>query len=281
MSIRDTAVMAAERAGELLRKNLGRAASLGRVEFKGAVDIVTRMDRRAEALIVSTIRKNFPDHGILTEESAERVTGSRYRWIVDPLDGTTNYAHGFPIFCVSIAFEEDGEVIFGAVYGPMLNELFVAEKGRGASMNGRRIRVSKTFVLDRSLLATGFPYDVRTSSDNNLGHFANFAVRAQAIRRAGSAALDLSYVACGRFDGFWEIRLKPWDVAAAALMVKEAGGTVTDFKGLAASISSGDILATNGAIHAGMIEVLNIGKGFSSGGGRTRRGKGHSYPSAR
>ncbi len=254
--MRDVAIDAALRAGGLLKEHLGRA---GRVEYKGAVDLVTEMDRKAEDLIVEELRRNFPDHGILTEESAERVTDSSCRWIIDPLDGTTNYAHGFPIFCVSIALEEEGEVSFGVVYCPMLDELFTATRDEGAFLNGERIRVSKTPDLDKSLLATGFPYDVRTSKDNNLDHFANFAVRAQAIRRAGAAALDLCYVGCGRFDGFWEMKLKPWDVAAAALVVREAGGMVTDFNKGPFSIYGGDVLSTNGLIHDEMVGVLNMG----------------------
>jgi myo-inositol-1(or 4)-monophosphatase len=256
MDIKDTAINAARSAGSVLKEHLGKVE---RVEFKGAVNIVTEMDKKAEALIVSEIRENFPDHGILTEESKEKVTATPYRWIVDPLDGTTNYSHGYPVFCVSIAFEKKDEVLLGVVYDPMLDELFTAERGGGSFLNGKKIRVSGTDSLDRSLLATGFPYDVRTSRSNNLDHFARFAVRAQAIRRAGSAALDLCYVACGRFDGFWEMKLHPWDVAAGALIVKEAGGTVTDFKGGGFSIHGGECLATNGLTHREMVEVLKMG----------------------
>jgi len=253
MDIKDLAVNVARRAGDLLAGGLGRHMA---IERKGAVDLVTEMDRKAEDLIVSKIRVAFPDHGILTEESAELVTGSRYRWIIDPLDGTTNYAHGFPVFCVSIAFEDSGRVVFGAVYDPVLDELFTAEEGRGAELNGKRIRVSKCTSLDSSLLATGFPYDIRTSEKNNLDHFADFAVRAQAIRRAGSAALDLCCVACARFDGFWEMKLRPWDVAAASLIVTEAGGRITDFSAGEFSIDNAECLATNGLIHDEMTRVL-------------------------
>lgn len=256
IDIKDTAVGAARKAGALLKEKLGRVE---RVEFKGAVDLVTEMDKEAEALIISEIRKTFPDHGILTEESKEKVAPSPYRWIIDPLDGTTNYAHGYPAFSVSIAFEENGELLFGVVYGPMLDELFTVERGGGAYLNGNRIRVSATDNLGESLLATGFPYDVRTSKANNLDHFSNFAVRAQAIRRAGSAALDLCYVACGRFDGFWEMKLHPWDVATGSLMVKEAGGTVTDFRGGEFTIYTEECLATNGLIYDEMVEVLKMG----------------------
>ena len=254
MDIRDTAVAAAREAGAMLRERFGNA---GTVEFKGEIDLVTEMDRLSEQAIVGRIKSAFPGHGILTEESAEEVGHSGYRWIIDPIDGTTNYAHAFPVFCVSIAFEQDGEVKLGVVYNPMLDELFVAEKGHGATLNGNRISVSKTGKLDKSLLATGFPYDIRTSPKNNLDNFARFAVKAQAIRRAGSAALDLCYVACGRFDGFWEMKLRPWDVAAAALMVKEAGGMITAFGGGGFSIYGHECLASNALVHEEMLSVLN------------------------
>ncbi len=255
MELRSQAVGMAKRAGSLLLENLGSARV---VEYKGAIDLVTEMDKAAESLIVDAITKNFPGHGILTEERRELVTGSQYRWIIDPLDGTTNYSHGFPIFCVSIAVEENGEIILGVVYAPCLDELFVAEKGGGVFLNNKKVSVSKTSSLDRSLLATGFPYDVRTSSENNFKEFTAFALRAQAIRRAGAAALDLAYVGCGRFDGFWEMKLKAWDVAAASLIVKEAGGVVTDFKGEGFNIEDGYVLASNGLIHDEMLSVLAL-----------------------
>lgn len=248
-----TAIAAAKTTGLLLKKNIDK---VHRIEFKGAIDIVTEMDTKAENLIIKTLKSAFPEHGILTEESQEQKTNSEYRWIIDPLDGTTNYSHGFPVFCVSIALEKNGEIILGVVYNPMLNELFTAEKGKGAYLNNKKIKVSAIAELNKSLLATGFPYDVRTSEQNNIANFANFAVRAQAIRRAGSAALDMCYVACGRFDGFWELKLKPWDTAAAMLIVNEAGGMVTDFKGKPFSFYSGETLASNGLIHAGMINIL-------------------------
>lgn len=253
MEIKDTAIRAARLAGLLLKENVSKAH---RVDYKGAVDIVTEMDTKAEALIIDEIRRDFPDHGILTEESSEIKSDTGRRWIIDPLDGTTNYAHGFPIFSVSVAFEERAEVLFGAVYNPMLDELFTGEKGKGAFLNGSRIKVSQTSSLDRSLLATGFPYDIRTSELKNLDNFANFSVRAQAIRRAGSAALDLSYVACGRFDGFWEMKLKPWDTAAAALFVREAGGALADFNGGEFTIYKTECLASNGRIQKEMLDIL-------------------------
>lgn len=248
-----TAIAAAKTTGLLLKKNIDKAHH---IEFKGAIDIVTEMDTKAENLIIKTINDKFPKHGILTEESDEQKSDSEYRWIIDPLDGTTNYSHGFPVFCVSIAFEKNGEIILGVVYNPMLNELFTAEKGKGAYLNNKKVKVSDIKELTKSLLATGFPYDVRTSEQNNIANFANFAVKAQAIRRAGSAALDMCYIACGRFDGFWELKLKPWDTAAAMLIINEAGGMVTDFKGKPFSFYSGETLASNGLIHAEMINIL-------------------------
>ncbi len=253
MDIKDTAVNAAKAAGLLLRERLGNA---GRIDYKGAVNIVTEMDTKAEDLIVAVIKKDFPEHAILTEERPEIVTGSSRRWIIDPLDGTTNYAHAFPFFCVSIGFEDSNDVKLGVVYNPMLDELFIAEKGKGAYLNGKRVGVSRVGDLGKSLLATGFPYDIRQSQETNLDHFADFAVRAQAIRRAGSAALDLCYTACGRFDGFWEMKLRPWDVAAASLIVKEAGGVITDFNGAAFTIHGAECLASNGLIHRTMLDVL-------------------------
>ncbi|HCY18337.1 MAG TPA: inositol monophosphatase [Deltaproteobacteria bacterium] len=248
------AITAAKNAGLILKKNLGKPRS---IEYKGVIDIVTEMDRKAEDLIIKTIKKEFPEHGILTEESNERKSSSEYRWIIDPLDGTTNYSHGYPVFCVSIALEKEGEIILGVVYDPVLGELFTAEKDKGAFVNNKKIKVSKIRELTKSLLATGFPYDVRTSRQNNLDHFSNFAVKAQAIRRAGSAALDMCYVAYGRFDGFWEIKLKPWDTAAAMLIIREAGGMVTDFNGGPFSMYSGETLASNGLIHNEMLNVLH------------------------
>lgn len=251
--IREFAIETARKAGALLKENVGK---VGRIEFKGAVDIVTEVDRKSEDLIMAAIRKSFPGHGILTEESPELKQDSPYKWIIDPLDGTTNYSHGFPFFCVSIGFEEAGEVTFGVVYDPMLDELFTAEKGVGAALNGKKIKVSAIDDLGRSLLATGFPYDLRASKDNNLNFFSEFAVKAQAIRRAGSAALDLCYLASGRFDGYWEMKLRPWDVAAGALIAGEAGGQVTDFSGGPFSIYGKECLATNGLIHEDMKRIL-------------------------
>ena len=249
-----SAVDAALIAGRLLKGALGKEFD---VEFKGEIDIVTELDRAAEREIISIIEARHPEHGILTEESTERITKSEYRWIIDPLDGTTNFSHGFPVFCVSIALERDSQVVLGVVYDPTREELFTATLSGGAYLNGESIHVSETDELGTSLLATGFPYDIRTSVENNLNHFADFAVRAQAIRRAGSAALDLCYVACGRFDGFWEMKLRPWDIAAGTLIVREAGGRVTDFAGIESTkIENERLLASNGLIHDTMSDTL-------------------------
>jgi len=255
--IKDTAIHAALRGGEILLKNRGKAK---KVSYKGRVNLVTEIDLRSEKAILKILKRKFPDFDILTEESELEKKDSEYKWIIDPLDGTTNYAHDFPSFCVSVALEKKGEVILGVVYNPLLDELFTAEEGKGAFLNRKKIRVSKTKKLSQSLIATGFPYDIRESEINNLDHFTNFAQKAQAIRRAGSAALDLCYLAVGRFDGFWELKLSPWDTAAATLLVKEAGGKVTDFEGKNYSIYSRHILATNGKIHQQMIKVLKSGK---------------------
>ncbi|MBE9527827.1 MAG: inositol monophosphatase [Proteobacteria bacterium] len=260
------AISAAKEAGALLKERFGNP---GNVEHKGAIDLVTEMDRRAEELIVALVTERFPAHAILAEESGESTATAvsdaaaaasndkKFRWIIDPLDGTTNYAHGFPFFSVSIGLEVNDCVELGVVYNPMADELFVAEKDKGATLNGERIAVSGTKTVNESLLVTGFPYDIRTSKKNNLDHFGNFALRAQAIRRAGSAALDLCYTACGRFDGYWEMKLKPWDVAAGALIVTEAGGRISDFSSGAFDIYGTECLASNGSIHEEMLTVLN------------------------
>jgi myo-inositol-1(or 4)-monophosphatase len=248
------AVMTARWAGRLLttfsKKDL-------KVDFKGEIDLVTEADRRSEELAIKVIRRHFPGDDILSEETSRHRTSSKRRWIIDPLDGTTNFAHGFPFWCVSIAFEDKGTVRAGAVYHPLLNELFTARQGRGAWLNGRRIQVSGQTELKKSLLATGFPYDVHYSRKDNLDNFRRFIKRAQAVRRPGSAAMDLAYLACGRFDGFWEMKLKPWDMAAAALILKEAGGRLSDFKGGKFSIYVPECLASNGRIHEQMKHILN------------------------
>ncbi|HNY71911.1 MAG TPA: inositol monophosphatase family protein [Syntrophales bacterium] len=247
------AMAVAAEAGRYLRDNLNNRHQ---VRFKGVIDIVTEADQQAEDMIVGAIHRQYPHHDILAEESAAFTTGSPYRWIIDPLDGTTNYAHGYPVFCVSIALEWEGNCILGVVYNPMLEEMFVAEAGRGAYLNDRSLVVSKTGILSEGLLATGFPYDIRWSQENNMNFFQAMAVEVQAIRRAGSAALDLAYVAAGRFDGFWELKLHPWDTAAGCLLVREAGGTVTDLRGEAFLLTSPHVVASNGLIHDQILSVL-------------------------
>jgi myo-inositol-1(or 4)-monophosphatase len=248
-----TARKAAVLAGQLLRDNLGGKRTIA---FKGDINLVTEMDTRAERVVVETLLHAFPDHGILSEEEATIEKESPFRWIIDPLDGTTNYAHGYPCFAVSLALESAGEVIAGVVYDPMREELFSAAKGQGAHLNGQRIKVSTTESLIQSLLATGFPYDRCTSEKNNLNYFNELLLASQEVRRDGSAALDLCSVAAGRFDGFWELKLKPWDVAAGSLIVREAGGTVSDFRGMRSSIHDQEIVASNGMIHSKMLTIL-------------------------
>jgi len=253
----DFAIRVAEEAGRLLRDRVGTTIDIG---LKGDINIVTDVDLASERLIREAIASHYPRHQVLGEEGGLADSGSDYRWVVDPLDGTTNFAHGFPMFAVSIALEYKSQTILGVVYDPMRDELFAAERGAGATLNRRPIRVSKTAELTRSLLSTGFPYDIRTSSLNNLDHWKNFAMNAQALRRIGSAALDLCYVACGRFDGFWELNLGAWDSAAGALMVEEAGGLVTDFSGQPFSNYEPETLASNGLIHQPMMQVLALAK---------------------
>jgi len=226
------------------------------VSFKGEIDLVTKFDRDAQKQIVSALSREFPDHGILSEEDINRKPASNIRWIVDPLDGTTNFAHGLPIWAISIGLEVNDEVVLGVVYDPNRDETFSALRNSGARLNGRKIRVSSARKLDRCLLVTGFPYDIRRSERNNLRQFGEFAVRARAVRRLGSAALDLCYTACGRFDGYWEMKLSPWDQAAGSLILKESGGKITDFRGRPFNIYGDEVLGTNGLIHRQMMDVL-------------------------
>jgi myo-inositol-1(or 4)-monophosphatase len=247
------AIRVAKDAGRLLRDRVGTRID---IDHKGSINLVTDVDLASEKLIREAISTYYPRHEILAEEGGLSESGSEYRWIVDPLDGTTNYAHGYPIFCVSIALECRGEVVLGVVYDPMREELFAAELGAGAALNNRPIHVSRTTELIQGLLSTGFPYDIKTSRPTNLDHWANFAMNAQALRRDGAAALDLCYVACGRFDGFWELALSPWDTAAGALIVTEAGGKITNFSGGPFSNYQMEVVASNGLIHDRMLEVL-------------------------
>ncbi|MDT7543065.1 MAG: monophosphatase [Acidobacteriota bacterium] len=251
------AIQTARDAGRVLAEKFGRALQ---VSNKGDIDLVTEADVAAEQLIVERIRSHYPRHAILAEESGESARAdqpSEYKWIVDPLDGTTNYAHGYPCFCVSIALEHDGEIIVGVVYDPTRDELFAAERGEGATLNGRRIRVSDTDDLNRALVCTGFPYDVRDRGDF-ARHFRNFIMHSQGVRRDGSAALDLAYVAAGRFEGFWEEGLRAWDVAAGKFLIEEAGGRVSRYDGSEFSVYQAPILASNALIHEAMMRVLRM-----------------------
>lgn len=244
----------AAQAGQLL---LERYRTDFTIEHKGTINLVTEVDIAAEEMIVTRLRKAFPDHSILAEESDNKTRGGYCTWVIDPLDGTTNYAHGFPFFSVSIGLEISGQLEFGVVCDPVRNEIFTARRGAGAFCNGEPITVSDTASLNAGLLATGFPYDIRTSEENNLANFCAFALRSQGVRRTGSAALDLSYVAAGRLDGFWEAKLNPWDCAAGFLLVTEAGGRVTDYAGQPASIYKPEVVASNGKIHKKILSVLN------------------------
>jgi len=241
-------------AGSLLIQRLGSA----RITNKGDIDLVTEADIAAEELIIDRISSHYPRHAILAEESGETIsisTDSSWKWIIDPLDGTTNYAHGYPCFSVSIGVEHDGALALGVVYDPMRNEMFVAERGQGTTLNDRRVRVSDVEELSSAMLCTGFPYNVRERPDF-AREFTRFTMIAQAVRRDGSAAIDLAYVACGRFDGFWEDGLNPWDMAAGVLLIEEAGGTVTNFRNEPLSIYTKKILATNGLVHEAMLREL-------------------------
>ena len=225
-------------------------------ERKGRIDLVTEHDRRSEALLLARIRERFPDHAVLAEESGPHAAASGVRWIVDPLDGTTNYAHNYPFFAVSVGVEVDGAPAAGAVYDPVRDELFAAAAGGGASLNGARIAVSGIARLEDALLVTGFPYDVRDHPERHVPLFEAFLVRAQGLRRDGSAALNLCYLAMGRFDGFWEGGLAPWDMAAGSLIVREAGGVVTNYAGAPLDLAGRQICAANPALHPRLLEVI-------------------------
>ena len=249
-------IKAAFEAGKLLMEKFESGI---RVEFKGKYDLVTEADRQAEALIIKLIRERYPDHDFLAEEGDYTETGSDYRWIIDPLDGTTNYAHGFPWFAVSIALEVKGRLELGVVYNPYVGDFYVAERGCGAFLNERRLQVSTIDTLERSLLATGFAYDHKKCKANNYDYFKQFQKEAQACRRPGAASLDLASVAAGRFDGFWELKLKPWDLAAGILLIEEAGGLVSNFDGLPMTLESQECMASNRLIHMEMQAILQRG----------------------
>ena len=249
------AVEAAIAAGKIQTEHVDKIQN---VSDKGGLrgDVVTEVDLLCEKEIIDRLRNVFPDHAILAEESGSTQGDKDKKWIIDPLDGSLNYSHGYPCYCVSIGMEHNGELVVGVIYNPNLDELFVAEKGQGATLNGKTLKVSTTKSLEKSLLVTGFTPKIAGSEDDNLKHFCNFMKSCQAVRRPGSAALDLCYTAMGRFDGFWEAYLNPWDMAGGVLIVREAGGIVTTFDGGSFSIYGNHVLATNGRIHQQMVDVL-------------------------
>lgn len=254
VELEQIAIDAARAAGTLLRENFNKAKTL---RFKeGIHNIVTDSDLTSEQLIIETIRRHFPDHAVLAEEGGEHTTSSAYRWIIDPLDGTVNFAHGIPIFSVSIAVEFSGTVVAGVVYQPVLDELFTARRGGGAFLNGRTIEVSHCARLADAFLVTGFPYNIASFPEYRDWHFPALVRRGIPIRRLGSSALDLAYVAAGRFDAFWEVGLQPWDVAAGVLLVTEAGGRVSTYDGSPHVLTTSTIVATNGIIHNEFIAFL-------------------------
>jgi myo-inositol-1(or 4)-monophosphatase len=249
----DFTIDIARRAGLLL---LSMFEGQRDIRLKSAFELVTDADHASEALVVSAISRQYPDHAIVAEEGGGTAAETGYTWLIDPLDGTNNYAHGLPVFSVSLALLHDGAPLLGVIYDPTRDELFAAERGQGARCNGRRISVSESQTLATSLLATGFPYDYATNPDNNAREFTTLAGRVQGVRRLGSAALDLAYVAMGRFDAFWELRLQPWDSAAGAVLVTEAGGRVTDWRAGSWNPWSDRLLASNGRIHDELIQAL-------------------------
>src|SRR3954470_855048 len=249
------AIETARAAGQLLLEKYGRITA---VTKKGDYNLVTEADLASEALIIERIKSHYPRHMILAEESGDTVVvdgDTRWKWIIDPLDGTTNFAHSYPCFCVTIALEHEGELVIGVTYDPTRNELFTAEKGQGASLNFKPVHVSSTSRMSESLLVTGFPYDFKDRNDF-ARHLTDFLLGARGVRRDGSAAIDMAYVACGRFDGFWEEGLNPWDMAAGVLLIEEAGGQISGYGGSRFDIYNPPVLATNGLIHDQMASIL-------------------------
>ena len=250
------AIETAREAGQILLEKFGKKIN---IFFKGDINLVTEADLASEKLIIEKIRSYYPKHQILAEESGESVAvvdgDKRWKWIIDPLDGTTNFAHGYPCFCVTIALERDGEIVVGATFDPTRDEMFSAEKGQGATLNNRQIRVSETEKLANALIVTGFPYNFK-EKESFAKHLTDFLLHSRGVRRDGSAAIDMAYVACGRFDGFWEEGLNPWDVAAGKLFIEEAGGRITYYDGSPFSVYAPPICASNTLIHDEMLEVL-------------------------
>lgn len=248
----DFIIHIARDAGRYLKDNMGTDLD---VSFKGRINPVTRVDKASQDMIVGAISREFPGHSVIAEEGLTQETGSEYTWYVDPLDGTVNYIHGIPFFCVSIGLYKKGEPYLGVCYSPVLDELYSSEHGKGAFLNGRRIRVSPAAHLIDALVVTGFPY-LKDSLEESLSRFARVLAQAQGIRRMGSAALDLCAVARGSFDAFWEAGLSPWDIAAGMAIVREAGGIVTGFDGAAVNLSCGNVLAANGALHGELLGLM-------------------------
>lgn len=246
----------ARRAGAVVMEGFGHVRQ---VRQKGEIDLVTEFDQRSEEVIISSLQKEFPDHAILAEESGHHPRTGEYQWVVDPIDGTTNFAHGIPLFAISLGLLHGNVPVAGIIYDPLHQELFAAALGQGASLNGRPIHVSSQSHLGQALLATGFPYDVRTNRRNNLAQYAQFQLRTQGVRRLGSAALDCAWTALGRLDGYWEFGIKPWDIAAGGLLVREAGGRATSTDGDEEFISTGTIVVSNGHLHEQILRVLREG----------------------
>ena len=245
---------AADESAKILLKHFNTKFKIGRKSAYN--DLVTEVDKKSETKIIEVIHKYFPDHNVLSEEAGDLMMSSDYVWIVDPIDGTVNYAHALPIFCISIGLQINKEIVMGLVYNPFSGEKFFSQKGKGAFLNNKRIHVSNKKYLKDAILVTGFPYNAKENYDHCIDHFVNFIKCGLPIRRLGSAALDMCYVACGRFDGFWEVSLNPWDVAAGSLILTEAGGRLSDFNGKKYSIYNKQIIATSGKFHNEMIKVI-------------------------
>lgn len=255
------AAEAALKAGAIQRERYGTDIQ---IDHKGEIDLVTEVDRECERQVIALLRERFPDHDIVSEETALERRGAHHVWYVDPLDGTTNYAHAYPFFSCSVALTAGDEIVAGAVYDPIKQELFTGERGAGAFLNGRRLKVSSQETLLRSILITGFPYDLKTDVHDSVTLFGRFLREARAIRRDGSAALDLCYVAAGRVDGFWEARLNLWDVLAGVLMIEEAGGRVTRWDAAPLGLTADELLCTNGHLHEPMLRILREHREVSS-----------------
>jgi myo-inositol-1(or 4)-monophosphatase len=256
--MKETLIKAAQEAGKIILQYFNGAFTIDHKD--GINNLVTEVDKLAEGRIIEIIRKDFPSHSIISEEVGELMQQSDYQWIIDPIDGTVNFAHGVPICCVSIALMHLDKLIAGAVYNPMMNEFFFAERGKGATLNGQPISISKKNDFETALLVTGFPYNWPDVGEHPVKVFERFVLKGLPVRRLGSAALDLCWVACGRFDGFWEYNLSPWDVAAGYLLVEEAGGKITNFEGAPYNVFDKQTLATNGLIHEDMLAAIRVGK---------------------